>query len=162
MDIAVEIVSISGNREGWITINPQKDGKGGVDINLTRGSAPVIRAGIRFVSAEFDKEKATVLIRTVITVLVTLQDGINRFTGGKQALAAESRADFSVVMTGSRLEIENASLAWDAEKRLPKKDMEHVFKAISETGVPQDLTEGVDPGVIVLNSMLKDIKINVG
>jgi hypothetical protein len=176
MHMAVEPSVLRGKREGWLEIS--REGRSeppDIKLILAKKGEALVKSSFEFTSGKFGKVNAgkgesdavRLEARLKIEVVVELEQGMLGKAIGKRSspvTAAELEADFAIMLVGSKLEIENVKIAWDAReinRTIPKKDFEAVYRMVVSAPIPERIAKEVDPQLLNLLELLKGSKISL-
>ncbi len=170
MEISVAAVSVAGKRENWLEIRAEKSDsdKPDIKLGLKKHRNPAIKSKFEFTKGEFGEDAARLWFGFEVSVEVDEDKGLKGKLLGKQVqktTAGKLSIDFVSLFRGTKLEIENIRLIWEASmlaKTIPKKDLERLYAIATSTKLPENLTKGVDSQVLLLFELLRGSKISIG
>jgi hypothetical protein len=177
MQFFVQATSVHSKKEDWLDISTEKGESGPeVKLNLKKNSNPVVKSSFLFTKGSFGKiplpkgkeaDGAKLSATLFVEVIVYSEVGaLSKAVGKapKQMPAASLEVVFDILLIGSRLEIENARMAWDGSpqsRTLPKKDLEAVYSMCVSSSLPDSLKRQADTQALLLLELFKGSSISL-
>ncbi len=174
MEIALAPASVSGKREDWLAIRAEKpeydspDNKPDIKLELKKHRNPVVKSKFEFTKGEFGAEAARLWFKFGVSVVVEAAPGVADKILGKsptKIAAAELEIEFVSLLRGTKLEIENLQITWEASplvKTIPKKEVERLYALAMNSKLPEKLTKDVDSQALLLFELLRGSKVSIG
>jgi hypothetical protein len=161
MNLLVAPSSVEGRRAEWLTISREGEEEKGIRLLTGRQCKPTVRSRFEFLGAEFGPEAARIGLRLKISVEVETRAGVLG-KGIRTENAAELSIDYVSLFRGTRLQIENIRLAWEADRTLPRKDLEALYASALSSEIPEKLAAGADGQALLLIELLRGSTIRIG
>ncbi len=175
MQIVVQPLSVSGKKESWISIARDEKDEKNIKLELSKHKNPTVKSELEFIPGKekFGKLPAgrdAAQFEGTLWVAVVAEEDVGRIRkmlnrSPPILTAAKFELGFKLTLIGTKLEIENIRITWDAGtlvKTIPRKELEQVYSTVFCAKIPENLTKDVDKQALLLFELLRGSTISIG